>query len=88
MPDVAGSPSTHVVCQNLFPRVGKSNTRGHSFNIRGASAKEMCETSFLHRVTSAWNALSRVVVVEADPIMVFERLVDRCMYMQGIEGYV
>lgn len=60
-----------------------SKIRGHSLKVRG----KICRAIFFtQEVVGAWNTLLGVVVVEANTIVVFERLLDSHMDMRGLEG--
>lgn len=62
-----------------------SKTRRCSFEARGAESKgDVWDTFFTERVVDAWKALAGIVV-ETD-IVVFQRLLNRHMDIQGMVG--
>ncbi|XP_059510326.1 adenylate kinase 2, mitochondrial isoform X1 [Stegostoma tigrinum] len=65
-----------VDSQRPFPRAGLTATRGHSFKVLGGRYRgDVRGTFFTQRVVSAWNTLP-VVVVEAESLVTFKRLLD------------
>lgn len=60
--------------------MGKLNTGGHTFKVRGAEFREV-QGNFLFTRRMRVS----VLVVEADTIVVFKRLLDRCIDMPGME---
>eukprot|EP00061_Rhincodon_typus_P014461 g41490.t1 len=52
-----------VNSQGLFPRVGESETRGHSFKVKGERfERDLRGNFFMHRVVHVWNELPEEVV--------------------------
>lgn len=43
-----------VDCQNLFPRMEKSKTRGHNFRVKGAKFKDDLLGKFLFEQRGWW----------------------------------
>ena len=68
-----------VDMQRLFPRAEMVATRGHRFKVLGSKF-------FTQRVVGACNGLP-AMVVEADSIRSFKRLLDKYMELSKIEGF-
>ena len=69
----------HVDSQRLFPRAEMTATGGHRFEVLGSRyGGDVRGKFFMQGVVSAWNGLP-AMVVEADTIGSFKRLLDRYM---------
>jgi len=76
-----------VDSQRLFPRVEMAATRGHRFKVLGGRYRGNVRGKFFtQRVVGEWNRLPSVVV-EANSIGSFKRLLDEYMGLNRIEGY-
>lgn len=70
---------------HLSPRVDISKTRGQS-KVRGARLKGVVWVKFFFYTESVWNGLPEVMM-EADAIVGFKRLLVRQKYFQSMDGY-
>lgn len=78
---ILGSKS--IDSQNNFPTVGMSKTRGQV--QRANLEREVQDKFFFTRdMVGAWNALPKVVV-QANMIVTFARVVDRDLDIQGMD---
>ncbi|XP_078059894.1 uncharacterized protein LOC144485672 [Mustelus asterias] len=76
-----------VDSQRLFPRAEMVATRGHRFKVLGGRYRgDVRGKFFTQRVVGEWNRLTSVVV-EANSLGSFKRLLDEYMGFNGIEGY-
>ena len=77
-----------VDVDKLFPlRIGKIQTRGHDFRIKGQRFRgNMRGNFFTQRVVAVWNELP-VEVVAAGSLVSFKNKLDRHMDEKGMEGY-
>ena len=76
-----------VDSQRLFPRAEMVATRGHRFKVWGGKYRSDVRGKFFtQRVVSEWNRLPSVVV-EANSLGSFKRLLDEYMGSNGIGGY-
>ena len=74
-----------VDSQSLFPRAEMVATRGHRFKVLGSRYRgDVRGKFFTQRVVGEWNRLLSVVV-EANSIGSFKRLLDEYMGLNRIE---
>ena len=73
-----------VDSESLFPRMGMSTTRGHSFKLRGDIYRtDVRGRFFTQRVVKVWNALP-ATVVDLPTLRAFKWSLDRHMESIGI----
>ena len=73
-----------VDSESLFPRMGMSTTRGHSFKLRGDIYRtDVRGRFFTQRVVKVWNALP-ATVVDSPTLRAFKWSLDRHMESIGI----
>ena len=76
-----------VESQRLFPQAEMVATRGHRVKVQGRKYRgDVRGKFFTQRVMSEWNRLPSLVV-EANSLGSFKRLLDKYMGSNGIGGY-
>jgi len=76
-----------VAMERMFPRVGKTRSRGHKLRLKGRSFKtEMRRNFSSQRMVNVWNSLPQKTV-EARSFTVFNTKIDRFLINKGIRGY-
>ena len=76
-----------VDMKRMFPRVGKTRTKGHNLRLKGRSFKtEMRRNFFSQRMVNLWNSLPQRAV-EVRSLGVFKTEIDKFLINKGIRGY-
>ena len=76
-----------VASERMFPMVGESRTRGHSWRIRGKPFRtEVRRNFFTQRVVNVWDSLSQNVV-EAKTLSDFKKKLDIALGAKEIKRY-
>ena len=75
---------SRVDSERMFPMVGESRTRGHSWRIRGKPFRTEVRRNFFTK--NVWNSLPQDVV-EDKTLSDFKKKLDIALGAKGIKGY-